>query len=452
MIMKHRHTGGVTIRTIVASALTFVPIVLAAADLEVRLQPSRSNTGKVTYDNLQIVFLEDGAPTQKLLVNAAVTAAGSYELMGKKGDQVTPLEIASVRAVPKAGPALRLEIIPKERLNIKKFDSFQLRPKDTTVWRFTDGSSYHYQDHGSFAVIKKEIIEENNNYYRRFSGLQNHVDTGHNLKGGVLSLNLHYEARSSEESTKPGAFVFLANGKGDFVFPTKNRGSFFNSLNADFEYVYSHLPNVWEDSNQESTPLNPHDITPPKNRWEPYWDLGASGKYESDQNFANVNLLAGVVAHIIARNPITDELQRAILLNGPLFLNPDRRVDATIAPLFTFRYDFVDHVKESKNVDTGQNRFTAALFYRLPLARGINILKTTGITKQVFDSDFIAELEGVYDVDKETLTDNSKLTLEFRPRTDVEHQPSFTLTYAQGKAAPTFKHFDAFLGGLKIPF
>src|SRR5207247_11423949 len=170
----------------------------------------------------------------------------------------------------------------------------------------------------------------NRNYYQRFYGIQNHVDTGHNLKGGVLSLNLHYEARSSEESTKPGAFVFFANGKGDFVFPTKNKGSFFNSLNADVEYAYSHLPNVWEDSNQESMPLNPLDITPPKNRWEPYWDLVASGKYESDQNFANVNFLAGVVAHILARNPITDALQRGILLQEPLFINLERPVDATI--------------------------------------------------------------------------------------------------------------------------
>ena len=425
---------------------------VTASDLEVRLQPSRSQTGKADYDNLQVVFVEKDAPEQRLIVTDAVTTASSYELSGKKGDQITPLEIASVKAVPKGGPALRLEITPKEKLDPGKFDSLQLRPKDASLWRFTDGSSYHYAGKGSFAVIETKVLKENRNYYQRFSGLQNHVDTGHNLKGGVLSLNLHYEARSSEESTKPGAFVFFANGKGDFVFPTKNKGSFFNSLNADVEYAYSHLPNVWEDSNQESMPLNPLDITPPKNRWEPYWDLGASGKYESDQNFANVNLLAGVVAHIIARNPITDALQRGILLQEPLFLNPERRVDATIAPLFTFRYDFVDHVKESKSVDTGQNRFTADLFYRLPLARGINVLKNIGVTKQVFDSDFIAELEGVYDVDKQKLTDNSKLTLEFRPRTDIEHQPSFTLTYAQGRASPTFKHFDAFLAGLKMPF
>jgi hypothetical protein len=436
---------------IVVSILAFAPLALQAADLEVRLQPSRS-PNKDTYDNFQVVFVEGDVPKQKLIVNPAVTNAGSYELIGKKGDQLTTLEIASVRAVPKNGPALRLEIIPKDKPDIEKFDSFQVRPKNAGLWQFTDDSTYHYQKGASFAGIEAAILKEDSNYYRRFSGLQNHLDTGHNLDGGVLSLELHYEARSSEESTKPGAYLFFFNAKGDFVFPTKNKGTFFNSLNADLEYVYSHLPNTSESSAPADAPFDPHRLAPPKNRWEPFWDVGLSGKYESDQSFDNVNLLVGVVAHVIARNPITDQIQRGILLNGPLFLNPKRVVDATIAPLFTLRYDYVNQVKDAKTLDTGRNRFTGALFYRLPLARQIDALKSTGLTKQVFDSDFIAELEVVYDFDKTKVTDNSKLTLEIRPHTDAEHQPAFTLTYAQGKATPTFKHFDAFLAALKIPF
>src|SRR5712692_8247458 len=69
IIMKYRRTRRVASPFLAASVLAFVPLVLGAADLEVRLQPSRSNTGKVSYDNLQVVFLEDGAPTPKLIVN-----------------------------------------------------------------------------------------------------------------------------------------------------------------------------------------------------------------------------------------------------------------------------------------------------------------------------------------------------------------------------------------------
>lgn len=301
-------------------------------------------------------------------------------------------------------------------------------------------------------VIRAKRLQDNATRYRRFSGFRNHVDTGHNIDGGVLSLELHYEARTSEESTAQGAYLFLFNAKGDFVFPSKEKTSFFNSLNADLEYVYSHMPDTSESSASPDAPFDPHNLAAPKNRWEPFWDIGISGKYESDQSFDNVNLLVGVVGHVILRNPITDQIQQAILLHGPLFLNPKREYVATIAPLITVRYDYVSHVKESKEVDTGQNRLSAALFYRLPLARGIDLLKRTGLTEQEFDSDFVAELEFVYDCDKEEFANNSRLTFEILPRTGAENQPAFILTYAQGKATPTFKHFDAFLVGLKLPF
>jgi hypothetical protein len=432
--------------------LTAAPLSVKAADLEVRLQPSRSNAGGPVYDNFQVVFLEDGIPSQKLIVTPAVTAANSYELIGKKGNDLTELEIASVRAIPKGGPALRLEIIPKEKPDVSKFDAFQLRPKNPAIWQFTDGSAFHYANHGSFAVLDTKIIKENATYYRRFSGFQNHVDTSHKFDAGVVSLELHYQARTSEESTQSDAYLFLFNAKGDFVFPQKEKASFTNNLNADLEFVYSHLPDTFKSSAPAGSLVDPHHIPPPENRWEPFWDLGISAKYESDQNFENVNFLAGVVAHIILRNPITDSLQRGILLNEPLFLNPKRIVIATIAPLITLRYDYVSNVKEGQPLDTGKNRFTGALFYRLPLAREIDILKSTGLTKQVFDSDFIAELEAVYDFDKKKYANNSKLTLEIVPHTDVEHQPALILTYAQGKTTPTFQHFDAFLAGLKVPF
>ena len=434
------------------AALLFSTQVLAAADYEASIHASRADTPKPTHDILQVEFWSSDGKPGYLILDATVKSKESYELFGKKGDSRTAIEIDQVVPVPKEGPALQLVIYPKELLNYKKYEAFEFRVKDSSIWKFKGGGGWKNKDGGDFLVIKSKVFEENANYYKRYSGLQNHVDTAHNFKGGILSLSLHYEVRTSEESTNPGAFVFFANAKGDFVLPTKDKGSFFNSVSADGEYVYSHLPNVWASPAPGDAPLDPHNIEPPKNRWEPYWDLGISGKYESDQSFDNENLLAGVVAHVIARNPITDQMQRAILLNGPLFLNPKRIVDVALAPLFTFRYDYVDHTKQDGTIDAGNNRFTGSLFYRLPLARQIDMLKNTALTKQVFDGDFIAEIEVLYDVDKKKVTDNSKLTLEIRPHTDAEHQPSFTFTYAQGKATPTFKHFDALLAGVKIPF
>jgi hypothetical protein len=426
--------------------------VLLASDYEASLQTSRQKTPPPVHDIVQVEFRDKEEHTGYLLVTDKVKSPASYELLGRKGDVTTPLEIARVVPVPEEGPAFQLVIVPKELFDYKKYDAFEFRPKDTSIWKFKDGNGWKNRGGGTFLVIKTDKFKRNADYYRRFSGFQNHLDTGHNVDGGVLSLELHYQARTSEESTRPGAYLFLFNAKGDFVFPSKEKKSFFNSLNADLEYVYSHLPDTSESSAPANAAFDPQNLAPPKNRWEPFWDVGVTAKYESDQSFDNLNLLVGVVGHVIARNPITDQIQEAILMQGPLFLNPKRIRETTIAPLFTFRYDYVNHIKDSKEVDTGQNRVTGALYYRLPLAREMDILKSTGLTQQVFDSDFVTELEFVYDCDKQKFANNSKLTLEILPHTDAAHQPAFILTYAQGKATPTFQHFDAFLAGLKIPF
>ena len=425
---------------------------LAASEYVATIQTSRSDDPKPTHDVLQVEFWDSEERPGYLVVNEAVRSPASYELFGRKGDSSTALEIAKVVPVPAEGPAMQLVIHPKELLDLKKFETLEFRIKDKSVWKFKNGSSWKNKGDGAFLVIEVKTFEENAARYRRFSGFRNHVDTGHNIDGGVLSLELHYEARTSEESTAQGAYLFLFNAKGDFVFPTREKASFFNSLNADLEYVYSHMPDTSESSASPGAPFDPQNLAAPKNRWEPFWDIGISGKYESDQSFDNVNLLVGVVGHVILRNPITDGLQQAILLRGPLFLNPKREFVATIAPLITLRYDYVSHIKDSKEIDTGQNRLTAALFYRLPLARGIDLLKRTGLTEQVFDSDFVAELEFAYDCDKDEFANNTRLTFEILPQTRAKNQPSFILTYAQGKATPTFQHFDAFLAGLKIPF
>jgi hypothetical protein len=426
--------------------------VLAASEYQASLHASREKTPKPVHDVLQIEFDDAQENPGYLIINEAVRSPASYELFGRKGNSITVLEIDKIVPKPEQGPAMQLVVYPKELLDYKKYETFEFRLKDKSVWKFKDGNSWKNKGDAAFLVIESKRLENNANYYRRFSGFQNHVDTGHNLDGGVLSLDVHYEARTSEESTSQNAYLFLFNAKGDFVFPAREKRSFFNSLNADLEYVYSHLPDTSESSAPANATFDPHNLAPPKNRWEPFWDIGATAKYESDQSFDNVNLLVGVVGHVIARNPITDQIQEAILMQGPLFLNPRRIRVATIAPLFTFRYDYVSHIKDSKEVDTGQNRVTGALFYRLPLAREIDILKSTGLTKQVFDSDFVTELEFVYDCDKQKFANNSKLTLEILPHTDAAHQPAFILTYAQGKVTPTFQHFDAFLAGLKIPF
>jgi len=81
-------------------------------------------------------------------------------------------------------------------------------------------------------------------------------------------------------------------------------------------------------------------------------------------------------------------------------------------------------------------------------------------TQQTFDLDFWPNWKASMIFEQGRFTDNSKLTLEIRPHllladnvppAQVAKMPAFTLTYAQGKASPTFNSFDTFLAGSNSP-
>ncbi len=78
------------------------------------------------------------------------------------------------------------------------------------------------------------------------------------------------------------------------------------------------------------------------------------------------------------------------------------------------------------------------------------------ISDRVVDADFLIDLGGIYDIEKTRFTNTTTLSFEVHWRKALEHasdkDPAFTLSYAQGKATPTFKNFDAFLAGVKLPF
>ncbi len=148
------------------------------------------------------------------------------------------------------------------------------------------------------------------------------------------------------------------------------------------------------------------------------------------------------------KNPLTTFLHGNVVK----LLQGKELKEAGVAPYLFFSYDYVDHLKQGVSTATGNERLRADFSWSLPLLRGFEFPKTLGVTQQVFDADFLADVEVIYDFHSSKLMDNTKLTLEFRPEMAADKAPSFTLTYARGKATPTFKNFDALLAGMKIPF
>jgi len=57
----------------------------------------------------------------------------------------------------------------------------------------------------------------------------------------------------------------------------------------------------------------------------------------------------------------------------------------------------------------------------------------------------------IYDLVKGQFLVEEKISFEITPATD-KNKASFVLTYANGKATPTFKNVNTILAGIKLPF
>ncbi|HYJ06538.1 MAG TPA: hypothetical protein VEX43_15485 [Chthoniobacterales bacterium] len=242
---------------------------------------------------------------------------------------------------------------------------------------------------------------------------------------GNGSFLFRFGLRNNE--TDPFAGELLA--KGDFNFTSKDRDEYFDNLTGQVRGYYS---SDWGD---------------PRSSFCGYLQAGLHAKVETDQVFDNIDGSVGVNIHLRVKNPVTTALHSLLV--------PKINETGT-APLFVFGYEAVSHIEQDGTKNTGSQRLTADFYWSMPVARNIKVPSGWGtevlFDTKMFEIDFLVDVQTVYDLDKSKFTNNSKLVLDFHAHSPDDKSPSFTLTYARGKASPTFEHFDAFLAGFKVPF
>jgi hypothetical protein len=64
----------------------------------------------------------------------------------------------------------------------------------------------------------------------------------------------------------------------------------------------------------------------------------------------------------------------------------------------------------------------------------------------------LIDVTPIYDIQKSEGFVEEKLSLEIMPETNTGKKPAFVLSYANGKATPTFTNVNTFLAGLKLPW
>lgn len=362
-----------------------------------------------------------------IIVTDELTQPDSYTVLAK-GKDAKPVAIEKV--VPRNSDghfAGGVDLFPTGDLSTDA--TYTVLPKPG-VWKLRPGYTLSRVE-APLAVSGPNIKLAHEEIKNR--ALQNKVEF---LNGSVIGAG---SARATYTYDRPRDTDWLrieAVGKADFDFRSEDKTKYFNSVVGQLSAFYV---SKWVLAT-ESVPELPGEVVP---RYAIPYHVGLSSSVESDQTFRTVDLTTGLTFVAYANNLVTDVLHS-------LLVPRIDELEAGVAPKFKFGYDYVGHVKEGVDAGTGNHRVTADFYWSMPVGRGWKLPEF--IYKERFDADFLVDVETVYDLQKGRFFDNSKLTLDFHSQVNSDKSPAFTLTYAQGKATPTFKHFDALLAGLKVPF
>jgi|ERR1051325_5937101 hypothetical protein len=363
-----------------------------------------------------------------LKVDSHVKSSDSYVL--KAGKKPVSLEEVRLRNYDSSDEtAGAIQLVPKENLKADADYCIEVKPN---VWHFVNGVTPPVVK-DCVKVTKEEIKTELE--YADHRELKNKVEfksSGSSVAAGSVRYTYNYDSPLSQY---PSWWHFEALGKADFNLLSEDRAKYFNSIVGQVSGFYV---NSW------TTPWG--DKAQIDQRQSPYY-VGLSGNVESDQKFETVDSTVGIQVRSFVKNPVTDFLYGLMVFG-------EAKNEAGIKPRFELGYAYVGHIKESMDTHSGSNRFTGTFSWWVPVLRNQGFSPL--VRDRVADVDFQIEVGGIYDIEKSELTDTTNLSLDIHWRKALEKasdkDPSFTLSYAQGKATPTFKHFDAFLAGLKIPF
>jgi hypothetical protein len=178
-------------------------------------------------------------------------------------------------------------------------------------------------------------------------------------------------------------------------------------------------------------------------------EIGFSTKTQADQEFKQIDQTGGINAWMWVNQNWVDNIARAFFLAGDRPSFQDHL-------LVIAGYDYVGHLRNDSSSNSnydGSNRLYARLYWNIPVVRAIDLHRFSPIDQKL-DLDFLADVKATYDVENSKVAPEIKLSLDFKlSKIKVAaKQPSISLSFIDGRAAPTFQHFDAFLAGMKMPF
>jgi hypothetical protein len=420
MVMRH-----LTVLVLLSLTAAFIPTLVRAEEPQLLLKPEyvlrqKSDPPRWVV-SVRFWIAQDKktniAKSLLVVTNGAPFDAGTYQLL-KKADNTS----IAVTPVPdlNSGPLIStLDLLPSVPLTAES--DYELTIPANKVFVVFPGRHTNTPNQQLKGIIHSTNIQVNlehgntNTFHNRLSFLGG-------TPGGVASLDLTYR---TVEFLDIDWLNIDFTAKADFTLSSKDRKEFFNSISGGGSVWYS-LPSS-----------------------SFYSEIGFHDKLESDQAFKLINNLLGVHYAVLPKIRIIDRLSRIFVSNA---------VD--VPPLLIFSYDYAHNVKGDETtvasetkIDTGEadHRLSALLRWRLPIASRYDFSFLPALGGK-YDVGIDFELKGTYDSSAERFLDQSWISLDFTRQSSDALKPSFSFTWARGKAGPTFKEINAILAGIKLAF
>jgi hypothetical protein len=173
-------------------------------------------------------------------------------------------------------------------------------------------------------------------------------------------------------------------------------------------------------------------------------EAGFSTKLQADQQFEKIDSTIGVNTWLWLNNNLFGDIYRGFCLFGT-------KPDFGLPPTVILGYDYVGHLKNDASAHgfSGNNRLTGRFAWTLPVGRELH--SDLLILNQIKEINFVSDISGTYDVENAKAAPLINLSVDFVLSTS-DKLPAVSFSYADGKAAPKFQQFDAFLAGFKMHF
>lgn len=177
-------------------------------------------------------------------------------------------------------------------------------------------------------------------------------------------------------------------------------------------------------------------------------EISLRTRLESDRAFETINGTVGLAYWCTIDNALTRGL------NHLLYRSPDGNRRSLLAPVVMVGYDYVTKLSRGDGdsraaVETGRHRISAHLDWPFQIVNGWDLTMTP--LKATYDIDLLVEVTPIYDLVEGRFLVEEKISLEIIPATD-RNKASVIVTYAHGRATPTFTNVNTILAGLKVPF